>query len=75
MSLNKMKTYSNILSLVLMVTLLSVLVIGLSIGQIKVDAVFYTVMFLVVLNLWHIRHHNDVLKDIINKVEKKIIGR
>ncbi|MGZ3123730.1 hypothetical protein ACT17C_19125, partial [Bacillus subtilis] len=75
MSLNKMKTYSNILSLVLMVTLLSVLVIGLSIGQIKVDAVFYTVMFLVVLNLWHIRHHNEVLKDIINKVEKKIIGR
>ncbi|MCR4362151.1 hypothetical protein NUG13_12500 [Bacillus subtilis] len=61
--------------MVLMVTLLSVLVIGLSIGQIKVDAVFYTVMFLVVLNLWHIRHHNEVLKDIINKVEKKIIGR
>ncbi|MFQ1027567.1 hypothetical protein JDW21_18755 [Bacillus subtilis] len=61
--------------MVLMVTLLSVLVIGLSIGQIKVDAVFYTVIFLVVLNLWHIRHHNEVLKDIINKVEKKIIGR
>ncbi|UNH58345.1 hypothetical protein [Bacillus phage vB_BsuS_PJN02] len=75
MSLNKMKTYSNILSLVLMVTLLSVLVIGLSIGQIKVDAVFYTVIFLVVLNLWHIRHHNEVLKNIINKIEKKIIGR